>query len=154
VVLKMKMTHVNIALFSWGSSPTFRYVGQNSGSPLHFHTYFIFLKLAITAGETTTITPPYTYEPRIERPKHRIKDTDFGLPHGVHDNNDWHKKFIPTYKKWLGTRAKPWVIDKHESIAALQVIWRAVYPHIDYIIDVNCPVDCMVSHVITIHYSS
>ncbi|KAF8499774.1 hypothetical protein F5888DRAFT_111124 [Russula emetica] len=92
--------------------------------------------LAIKDGGTTTIIPPRTYEPRVERPKHRIKDTNIGLPHGVYD--DWYKKFIPTYKKWLGTRVKPWIIDEDESIAALQVIWRAIYPHIDYVIDAKC----------------
>jgi hypothetical protein len=57
-------------------------------------------------------------------------------------------------KKFLGTRDKPWTIDEDESIAALQIIWRAVYPHIDYVIDANCLVYRMVSHVITLRHSS
>ncbi len=32
----------------------------------------------------------------------------------------------------------PYNVDKDENIAALQVIWRAVYPHINYIIDADC----------------
>jgi hypothetical protein len=95
-------------------------------------------------GGTTSIIPPRTYEPRVESPKPRIKDTNLGLPR-IDDNDDWNKRFFPTYKKWLGTRAKPWAIDKDERIAALQVIWRAVYPHIDYVIDANCFVYRLVS---------
>ena len=104
--------------------------------------------MTIKSGGTTTIVPTRTYEPRVEHPKHRIKNTNSGLPRGVDDNDDWYKKFIPTYNKWLGTRVKPWVIDEDESIAALQVIWKAVYPRIDYVIDANCLVYRMASHVI------
>ena len=108
----------------------------------------------MTTGGITTIVPHRTYEPPVKRPKHGMEDTNFELPRGVHDNNDWDKKFIPTYTKWLGTRVKPWVVDKDESIAALQVIWRAVYPHIDYVIDADCFAYHIVSHVITLRHSS
>jgi hypothetical protein len=113
--------------------------------------------VAITSrGKTAEVPLPArrTYEPRVERPKHQIKDPKFDLPRGVHDNNDWDKKFIPTYKKFLGTRAKPWTIDEDESIAALQVIWGAVYPHIDYVIDANCLAYHMVRHVISLRHLS
>lgn len=105
-------------------------------------------------GGTATIIPPRTRAPRVERPRHEIKDLRSKLPSGVDDNDDWYKKFIPTYKKWLGTRDKPWsTIDRDESIAALQVIWRAVYPHIDYVIDAECFVYHLVSRVITLRHS-
>ena len=114
--------------------------------------------MAITSrGKTAEVPLPArrTYEPRVERPKHQIKDPKFDLPRGVHDNNDWDKKFIPTYKKWLSTRDKPWsFVGQDESIAALQVIWRAVYPHIDYVIDAQCFVYRLVSHVTTLRHSS
>jgi hypothetical protein len=108
----------------------------------------------MTVGGTTTIIEPRTHEPHVERPRHRIKSTNSDLPHGVHDNGDWYKKFIPTYNKWLGTRVTPWIIDEVESIGALQVIWRAVYPYIDYAIDADCMVYRLVSHVITLRHSS
>ncbi|KAI0283694.1 hypothetical protein BGY98DRAFT_1093785 [Russula aff. rugulosa BPL654] len=106
----------------------------------------ISLKMT-SPGGTATIIPPRTREPRVERPRHEIKDPRSKLPNGVDDNGDWYKKFIPTYKKWLGTRDKPWsTIDRDESIAALQVIWRAVYPHIDYVIDAECFVYHLATH--------
>ena len=116
--------------------------------------------MAITSGGTTTIVPPpahRTYEPRVERPAHQIKDPNFDLPlvaYIVIIMTVLFKKFIPTYKKFLGTRAKPWSIDEGESIAALRVIWGAVYPHIDYVIDANCLAYHMVSHVITLRHLS
>lgn len=108
----------------------------------------------MTVGGTTTLVQPPTYESRVERPRHRIRDTDSNLPHGVSDNDDWSKKFIPTYKKWLSTRVKPWIDDNDKSVAALQVIWRAVYPHIDYVIDADCSEYRLVRYVITLRYSS
>ncbi|KAI0302275.1 hypothetical protein BC826DRAFT_966257 [Russula brevipes] len=68
------------------------------------------------------------------------KYTNADLPGGVHDNNDWRKRFITTYEKWLGMRAEPWIISEHENVAALQAIWNVVYPHIDYVVDVECAV--------------
>jgi hypothetical protein len=41
-------------------------------------------------------------------------------------NNDWRKKFITTYEKWLGTRAEPWIVREYENLATLQAIWNKV----------------------------
>ena len=75
----------------------------------------------------------------------RQKYTNSDLPQGALDNNDWRKKFISTYEKWLGAHAGPRVADEVTNVAAMQAIWNAIYPHIDYTIDVNCPVYYIVS---------
>jgi hypothetical protein len=77
--------------------------------------------------------------------KCHTKFTNCNLPQGSHDSNNWCRKFIPTYEKWLGTRTEPWIIDKNENVATLQTIWNAVYPHVDHIVDIDGPVYHIVS---------
>jgi hypothetical protein len=84
-------------------------------------------------------------------PKHHMKYTHLDLPHGALDNNDWQKKFILTYEKWLGACVEPWLISKDPNhISALQAIWNAVYPHIDHVIDMDSPVYHIVSLSVSI----
>ncbi|KAI0276550.1 hypothetical protein BC826DRAFT_1192694 [Russula brevipes] len=85
------------------------------------------------------------FHPRPDRAecgthKHLTKYTNADLPEGTLDNNDWQKRFITTYEKWLGTHAEPWVVGENENLAALQAIWNVVYPHIDHVIDADGPV--------------
>ncbi|KAI9433889.1 hypothetical protein H4582DRAFT_1788806, partial [Lactarius indigo] len=49
------------------------------------------------------------------------------LPPGTETNNRFRRVFIPTYERWVGTRANPWVIPDHVAIPVLQTIWDAVY---------------------------
>ncbi|KAH9034007.1 hypothetical protein EDB83DRAFT_1784674 [Lactarius deliciosus] len=49
------------------------------------------------------------------------------LPPGAETNNRFRRVFIPTYERWVGTRANTWVIPDHVAIPVLQTIWDAVY---------------------------
>jgi len=52
-----------------------------------------------------------------------MKYTHLDLPHGALNNNNWQKKFIPTYEKWLGACTELWLISKDPNhISALQAI--------------------------------
>ena len=79
-------------------------------------------------------------------PKCHIKYTHLDLPHGALNNNDWQKKFLMTYEKWLGACTEPWLVNKDPNhISVLQAIWNAVYPHINHIVDMDSPVYHIVS---------
>jgi hypothetical protein len=82
---------------------------------------------------------------QAEGVKRVTKYTNSDLPQGALENNDWRKKFITTYEKWLGACAGPWINDEDKNIAVMQTIWNAVYPHIEHTIDVDGPVYYIVS---------
>jgi hypothetical protein len=88
-----------------------------------------------------------------EGSKHPTKYTNSDLPKGTLENNDWRRKFITTYEKWLGARAGPWIDKEDENAAAMQAIWDTVYPHIDYTIEVDGPVYYIVSYVVCCSFS-
>lgn len=54
------------------------------------------------------------------------------LPNGVHDNDRWHKHFIPTFLWWVGKQADPWNLADEDVVHALQEIWNVVYKKIPY----------------------
>ena len=83
---------------------------------------------------------------QAEGGKRVTKYTNIDLPQGALDNNDWRKKFVTTYVKWLGAHAGPWINNEDENVAAMQTIWNTVYPHIDYAIDVDGPIYNIVSY--------
>lgn len=45
-------------------------------------------------------------------PNHHIKYTHLDLPNGALNNNNWQKKFIPMYEKWLGACTELWLVNK------------------------------------------
>ena len=77
--------------------------------------------------------------------KRQTKYTNIDLPQGAQLNNAWRKRFITTYEKWLGTHSEPWEVAEKDSCEALQLIWNAVYPHIDYVVDADGAVFYIVS---------
>ena len=54
------------------------------------------------------------------------------LPAAVDDDNQFRLAFIPTYERWVGTQANPWVIPDHVAIKALQAIWDTIYVGLPY----------------------
>jgi hypothetical protein len=118
-----------------------RYVVQTLW-PLHIHIALFHFQLAVKVEDTHL---PLSTKKRTTR---QSKYTNGDLPGGAHDNNDWRKRFITTYEKWLGMRAEPWIISERENVAALQAIWNVVYPHIDYVVDT----ECAVYHIVSIRF--
>ena len=88
-----------------------------------------------------------TTQAQVECGKRPTKYTNSDLPQGTLDNNDWRKKFITTYQKWLGARAGPWINNKDENLATMQTIWDAVYPYINHTIEVDGPVYYIMCHL-------
>jgi len=76
------------------------------------------------------------------------KYTNTDLPQGTQVNNAWQKKFIKTYKKWLGMCTEPWDVEDQDSCEALQTIWNTIYPHINYIVDANGPIFYIVTELV------
>jgi hypothetical protein len=54
------------------------------------------------------------------------------LPAGADDNNRFQVVFIPTYKRWVGMQANPWVIPDSTAIQVLQAMWDAIYVDAPY----------------------
>jgi hypothetical protein len=54
------------------------------------------------------------------------------LPAGADNNNQFRLVFIPTYERWVGMQANPWVIPDGTAIQVLQTIWDAVYVDAPY----------------------
>ncbi len=49
--------------------------------------------------------------------------THLNLPHSTLNNNNWQKKFMTMYEKWLGAYAEPWLVSKDlNHVSALQAI--------------------------------
>ncbi|KAH9023836.1 hypothetical protein EDB85DRAFT_300801 [Lactarius pseudohatsudake] len=68
------------------------------------------------------------------------------LPPGADTNNRFRRVFIPTYERWVGTRANPWLIPDHVAIPVLQTIWDAVYMEdgVEWTFKANDPLfDCV-----------
>ncbi|KAH8991571.1 hypothetical protein EDB92DRAFT_665813 [Lactarius akahatsu] len=59
--------------------------------------------------------------------KYPTLDLNPRLPPGAENNNRFRRVFIPTFERWFGTRANPWVISNFVAIPVLQTIWDAVY---------------------------
>lgn len=66
------------------------------------------------------------------------------LPPGTEDNNMFHSVFIPTYERWIGTLADPWVIPDDVAIKTLQTIWDSIYPSVPWTVKIN---DCVFERV-------
>lgn len=134
-----------------GSGGPVRYVDQYL-QLLHAHSYLYCIQMAVKV-EDFDVPRPKRQSGRTtqaEGGKRITKYTNSDLPQGALDNNDWRKKFITTYEKWLSARAGPWINDEDENVSAMQAIWDTVYPHIDYTIDVNGPVYYIVSHLFVV----
>ena len=54
------------------------------------------------------------------------------LPAGADDANRFRLVFIPTYERWVGMQANPWVIPDSITVKVLQAIWNTVYVHLPY----------------------
>jgi hypothetical protein len=57
-------------------------------------------------------------------PRSRFKNE---LPAGAEVHNLFRAVFVPTYERWVGMQANPWVIPDPDAIEALQTIWDAIY---------------------------
>ncbi|KAI9432302.1 hypothetical protein BJY52DRAFT_1132819, partial [Lactarius psammicola] len=66
------------------------------------------------------------------------------LPPGAEENNQFHGVFIPTYERWVGTQANPWVIPDDVAIPVLQAIWDTVYKDVPWTVNAN---DCVFERV-------
>ena len=84
---------------------------------------------------TTPITQPAAK-------KARKKCT--ALPPGAEENNRFRGVFIPTYERWVGTQANPWVIPDDVAIPVLQAIWDTVYKDVPWTVNAN---DCVFERV-------
>jgi len=117
--------------------------------PLHVYSFLCYFQTAVKVEDSDVSHPKKqsgrTTQAQVEGSKRTSKYTNNDLPQGALENNDWRKKFITTYVKWLGAHAGPWVDSEEENVAAMQAIWNTVYPHIDHTIDVDGPVYYIVS---------
>jgi hypothetical protein len=142
VALKMKMR----------SGGPVQYVGQFLWLS-HAYGHLCCTQMAVKVEDSDIPLPKKqsvrTTQALAEGGKCVAKYTNADLPQGALENNDWRKKFIPTYEKWLGARAGPWVNNEDKNLAAMQAIWNAVYPHIDYTIEVDGPVYWIVSRFVS-----
>jgi hypothetical protein len=66
------------------------------------------------------------------------------LPPGAETDNRFRAIFIPTYERWVGTQANPWVIPDTVAITILQAIWDAIYPDVPWTVKPN---DCVFERV-------
>ncbi|KAH9019020.1 hypothetical protein EDB85DRAFT_1873448 [Lactarius pseudohatsudake] len=66
------------------------------------------------------------------------------LPPGAEENNRFRAVFIPTYERWVGTQANPWVIPDDVAMPVLQSIWDVVYDDVPWVI---CANDCVFERV-------
>lgn len=129
-----------------------RYVCQYL-QPLYVHSYLCYSQISVKVEDSDMSRP----KKRSGRPtqaeggKRITKYTNSDLPQGALDNNDWRKKFITTYEKWLGAYAGPWIKNEDENVAAMQAIWNAIYPHIKYTVEVDGPVYYIVSRFVYCH---
>lgn len=59
-------------------------------------------------------------------------------------NNRFRLVFIPTYERWVGTQANPWVIPDDTAIQVLQTIWDTIYVDVPYTVTAGDTVlDCV-----------
>jgi hypothetical protein len=66
------------------------------------------------------------------------------LPSGAEVGNMFRGTFIPTYERWVGTQANPWVIPDDVAIKTLQAIWDVVYLAVPWTVKAN---DCVFERV-------
>ena len=66
------------------------------------------------------------------------------LPSGAEDGNRFRAVFIPTYERWVGSQANPWLIPDHVATRTLQTIWDAVYLTVPWTVRAN---DCVFERV-------
>ena len=59
------------------------------------------------------------------------------LPAQAFAGNRFRRVFIPTYERWVGTQANPWVIPDHDTIEVLQAIWNSVYLDVPLTVTMN-----------------
>ncbi|KAH9170847.1 hypothetical protein EDB89DRAFT_1238786 [Lactarius sanguifluus] len=74
--------------------------------------------------------------------KYPTLDLNLHLPPGAENNNRFRRVFIPTFERWFGTRANPWVVSTFVAIPVLQTIWDAVYMEdgVEWTFEANDPV--------------
>jgi hypothetical protein len=66
------------------------------------------------------------------------------LPAGAEDDNMFRAVFIPTYERWIGTLANPWVIPDDVAIKTLQTIWDSIYLSVPWTVKANdCVFECV-----------
>jgi hypothetical protein len=75
-----------------------------------------------------------------KKPRRKIAS----LPSGAEDDNMFRGTFIPTYERWVGTQANPWVIPDDVAIKTLQAIWDAIYLAVPWTVKPN---DCVFERV-------
>jgi hypothetical protein len=66
------------------------------------------------------------------------------FPIAAEDENRFRGVFIPTYERWVGTQANPWVIPDDVAITTLQIIWDTIYPDVPWTVIAG---DCVFSRV-------
>ena len=72
------------------------------------------------------------------------------LPAGAEVNNRFRVVFIPTYERWVGMQANPWVIQDGTAIKVLQTIWDAIYVDVPYTVTAG---DVVFERVCTLLFS-
>ena len=45
--------------------------------------------------------------------------------------------FLPTYVRWVGAQANPWVLPDDVAINILQTIWDSIYLAVPYTVKIN-----------------
>ena len=100
------------------------------------------VKVETSKPETTKLS---TDRPRRKNGR-KIPPNNKDLPNGVHDNNRWHQKFIPTFLWWVAKQSDPWNLDDDDVVTALQQIWNIVYPKIPYVVKQKGPVVAVVMY--------
>lgn len=66
------------------------------------------------------------------------------LPPGTEEGNVFRAVFIPTYLRWVGTQANPWVIPDDVAVGVLQTIWDTIYYPTEWTVQAN---DCVFERV-------
>jgi hypothetical protein len=93
---------------------------------------------------------PETTRPSTDRPRRKngqkTAPSNKDLPHGVHDKDHWHRKFIPTFLWWVAKHSDPWNLDDNDVVIALQQIWDVIYPNIEYTVEQKGAVVAVVTY--------
>ncbi|KZT07451.1 uncharacterized protein LAESUDRAFT_713558 [Laetiporus sulphureus 93-53] len=56
------------------------------------------------------------------------------LPAGANDGDRFTRVLIPTLHQYVGSLREPWAVKDEKLVHVLQLIWKAIYPQIPYII--------------------
>ncbi|KAI9436203.1 hypothetical protein H4582DRAFT_2078814 [Lactarius indigo] len=75
-----------------------------------------------------------TASPVVQPVAKKARRKVYSLPPGAEENNRFRAVFIPTYERWVGTQANPWVIPDDVAISVLQSIWDVVYENAPWVV--------------------